>query len=261
MAKVIDLTESDGDFVIIGRSLVLPSSDTDSLPSPLNGALRFNPSLGRAQVFFDGSWTTLGSGSGSSGGGNSDNNHTHTIAQILGLQTALNNKAPVVHTHALADITGLTSALASKAPAVHLHGMSDITGLDTALAGKAAVSHTHSVSRDERIAACFPGNPPALYKLVYTSAVTCTLPVNLVGSFFKVRSNPAAGYTITLFKNVTTPVGTVLITPTGSTVMTVGNPITLAPGDTLTLSLPAKDTAIDTISFALLATRPPQLTS
>ena len=257
MAKVIDLTESDGDFVILGRSLVLPSSDTDSLPSPLNGALRFNPALGKAQIFYAGSWTTLGTGSGSGSSG-SDNNHTHTISQILGLQTVLNNKAAVIHLHQIEDVAGLSSALAGKAPVFHTHAMSDVTGLEAALSNKANVSHTHSVPRDEMISACLPGNPPALFRVVYTAAAPMTIPVNLVGSYFKVRTNPAAAFTITLYKNVSTPIGTVMITPTGNTVMTLNNATTLAPGDTLTLALPAKDTSIDTISFTILATRTPQ---
>lgn len=68
MAKVIDLTESDGDLVILGRSLVLPSSELDSQPSPLNGALRFNPAIGKAQLFSLGAWVTLGEGTGGGSG-------------------------------------------------------------------------------------------------------------------------------------------------------------------------------------------------
>ena len=259
MAKILDLTESDGDYVIIGRSVVLPSSDTDSLPSPLNGALRFNPTLGRAQLFHAGSWITLGTG-GSGGGGGSANDHTHTISQILGLQTALSNKASLIHTHPMADITGLSAALAGKAAISHPHNISDVNGLDTALATKANVTHNHNMVLDEQISACFPGNPPALFKIVYTAARTCTLPANLVGSFVKVRVNPAASFTISLHKNLT-QVGTIMITPTGSVVMTVGAAVTLTPGDTLTFTLPAKDVAIDTISFSLLASRPAQLTT
>lgn len=258
MAKVIDLTESDGDLVVLGRSIVVPSSETDSTPAPLNGALRFNPSIGRPQIFHAGAWITLGEGDGSGG---SSNNHTHTLAQIQGLATALAAKAPVIHSHQLTDINGLTLALAEKAPTVHGHSTSDITGLDTALAGKASAAHGHSYTVNEHISACLPGNPPAQFRLVYTAPVACTLPINLVGSFFKVGTNPAATFVITLFKNVATQVGTVSISPTGSVVITVASAVNLAAGDTLTFQLPARDTALDTVSFSIVASRPSQPTT
>ena len=37
--------------------------------------------------------------------------HTHAIADVTGLQTALDGKAALVHTHAIADVTGLQAAL------------------------------------------------------------------------------------------------------------------------------------------------------
>ena len=37
--------------------------------------------------------------------------HGHAIADVSGLQTALDGKAPTVHTHAIADVTGLQAAL------------------------------------------------------------------------------------------------------------------------------------------------------
>jgi hypothetical protein len=40
--------------------------------------------------------------------------HTHTIANITGLQTALDGKAPTSHTHTIANITGLQTSLDGK---------------------------------------------------------------------------------------------------------------------------------------------------
>lgn len=46
-------------------------------------------------------------------------------------------KANLQHTHAIADVTGLQDALDGKANTVHTHTTAQVTGLDTALAGKA----------------------------------------------------------------------------------------------------------------------------
>ena len=73
-------------------------------------------------------------------------------------QTALNAKANTSHTHVIADVTGLQTALDGKqasgsyAAASHSHIIGDVTGLQTALDGKqasgsyAAASHSHVIS-------------------------------------------------------------------------------------------------------------------
>jgi hypothetical protein len=101
--------------------------------------------------------------------------HTHAIADVTGLQAALDAKlatagftwaalpgkpptfAPSAHTHAIADVTGLQAALDAKlasadftwanlsgkpatfAPSAHTHAIADVTGLQTALDGKQPV--------------------------------------------------------------------------------------------------------------------------
>jgi hypothetical protein len=72
--------------------------------------------------------------------------HIHTIANISGLQTTLDSKAPLSHTHSISSITNLENILDSKASVSHTHGIGEVTGLITALDGKAAVSHTHSIA-------------------------------------------------------------------------------------------------------------------
>lgn len=62
--------------------------------------------------------------------------HTHTIANVSGLQSALDGKAAASHTHSIAQVSGLQSALDGKAAASHTHGIADVTGLQTALDGK-----------------------------------------------------------------------------------------------------------------------------
>ena len=68
--------------------------------------------------------------------------HGHVIADVAGLQTALDGKqvagsyAAAAHGHAIADVTGLQTALDGKAAASHTHAISDVTGLQTALDNK-----------------------------------------------------------------------------------------------------------------------------
>lgn len=257
MAKVIDLSGSqDGDLVIIGHSLVLPNTDEDSQPTPLNGALRFNPTSLAVEAFISGVWVSLG---GSSGGG-SGSPSSVTIAQVIGLSATLSNKANRIHSHVISDVTGLTGALASKTAVGHQHVITDVSGLQLALDNKEDVGHAHTFSEQERISGCFPGNPPALFKLTWIASASAAFPTNLVGSFFNLINNPAATYVITLTKNVTTTLGTISIAPTGTVTVAVAS-FGVISGDTITFTLPTRDTAINTLSFALVGTRAPETIS
>lgn len=68
--------------------------------------------------------------------GKADAVHTHAIANVTGLQDALNGKAASAHTHAIDDVTGLQGALDGKAASAHTHAIADVTGLQDALDGK-----------------------------------------------------------------------------------------------------------------------------
>ena len=71
--------------------------------------------------------------------------HNHAIADVTGLQSALDGKASSSHSHKIADVTGLQSALDGKAESDHNHTMANITDLTTmtgatsAAAGKAGL--------------------------------------------------------------------------------------------------------------------------
>lgn len=261
MAKVIDLTNSDGDLVVLGRALVLPNSTTDSQPHPLNGSLRFNPTLGIAQLFFAGAWADLGANSSVSSGSGSSTVSATTIAQITGLQNILNAKAPLIHIHALADVTGLTSALANKSDISHTHTEDQITGLQSDLDSKAALVHSHNYTVKDMISASFPASPTANYALVYTASLPLHFPINFTGSYVSVNVLPAALYTITILKNRTTSVGSIIINPNGAITLNLPATLDLIAGDTLTFQCPARDTTIDTISFSLVGSRDPQITT
>lgn len=53
--------------------------------------------------------------------------------------------AALGHGHAIADVTGLQAALDARSLVGHLHAIADITGLQAALDGKSDVGHLHDV--------------------------------------------------------------------------------------------------------------------
>jgi len=77
--------------------------------------------------------------------------HTHSIANVTGLQTALDGKAALVHSHIIADTTGLQTALDGKAASSHTHIIANVTGLQTALDGKANLSGGNTFSGNQTI--------------------------------------------------------------------------------------------------------------
>lgn len=148
MSKVIDVRGAGGDFVVLGKALVLPSSSTDGDELPLDGSIRFNPTTGSAEVFSNETWSPLGSG-----GEGGVLNHTHSISQVIGLVDALAQKSSLIHMHPFAEVNGLQAALNAKAASVHLHSIAQVTGLQPVLDGlqatldaKASTTHTHSIA-------------------------------------------------------------------------------------------------------------------
>lgn len=77
---------------------------------------------------------------------------TSTELEYLGgvtsnIQTQLNNKASLNHTHTIANITGLQDALDDKADASDLSNYATTEALTSGLAGKADTSHTHKAAQ------------------------------------------------------------------------------------------------------------------
>lgn len=99
--------------------------------------------------------------------------HGHVIADVTGLQDALNGKqvagsyAEAVHFHSIQDVMNLESELNGKqaagsyADAVHAHPIADVTGLQAALDGKAATSHTHVIANVTGLQAALDGKQAA----------------------------------------------------------------------------------------------------
>ena len=74
------------------------------------------------------------------------------MADVNGLQAALDGKAAAAHRHPTADVDGLQAALDGKQPkgdyaaSSHTHAVADVNGLQAALDGKAAASHRHAAA-------------------------------------------------------------------------------------------------------------------
>jgi len=106
--------------------------------------------------------------------------HTHNIADVNGLQqalnakattaqteelteeiaatnNALNNKSDVGHTHNISDVVNLQTELNGKAAAIHTHVIANVDGLQTELDGKSDVGHTHTTAAIEGLTATLDG--------------------------------------------------------------------------------------------------------
>lgn len=71
---------------------------------------------------------------------------TAMLAPYLRSNVADVTFAAISHAHTIANITGLQTALDGKASSSHSHAISDVTNLQTTLDGKAALSHNHAAS-------------------------------------------------------------------------------------------------------------------
>jgi Phage tail repeat like len=153
--------------------------------------------------------------------GKANVSHTHAIADVTGLQTALDGKqatgsyAAATHTHAISDVTGLQTALDGKAALSHTHTIANVTGLQAALDGKqasgsyAAASHTHAIADVTGLQTALDGKQAAgtyatlVSSLVPTAnlpkATTSTIGAVSVGSGLSVSDGvlSANGYTLT----------------------------------------------------------------
>lgn len=68
------------------------------------------------------------------------------IADVTGLQGALDDKSDVGHVHAIADVTGLQEDLDGKAATVHTHTIAQVNNLQNSLDGKSDTGHTHTIA-------------------------------------------------------------------------------------------------------------------
>jgi hypothetical protein len=72
--------------------------------------------------------------------------HTHTIANVTGLQIALNDRSLTGHTHTITNVTGLQTALDDRSLTGHTHTITNVTGLQTALDDRSLTGHTHTIA-------------------------------------------------------------------------------------------------------------------
>ncbi len=72
--------------------------------------------------------------------------HAHAIADVTGLQMALDAKSATGHGHAIGDVSGLQVALDGKSATGHGHAIEDITGLAGATVSAPDVVLTHETA-------------------------------------------------------------------------------------------------------------------
>lgn len=60
MAKVLDIRNSDGQLILLGGALVLPTS-SNSVTSPMNGSIRWNTTEQTVEYYYDGTWSPISS--------------------------------------------------------------------------------------------------------------------------------------------------------------------------------------------------------
>lgn len=157
--------------------------------------------------------------------------HTHVIADVTGLQTALNGKqaagsyAAAAHSHIIADVTGLQAALDGKqvagsyAAAAHTHIIANVTGLQAALDGKqaagsyAAAAHTHVIADTTGLQTALDAKAPALMAITSFSA-NRTITAADLGGYLRAT----AGVTITLDSGVSAGFSTILVNRSGANI-------------------------------------------
>jgi hypothetical protein len=176
-------------------------------PDPAQFTRWVHTELGRLFTWFEGAWVEFTHSTAASSTSTvtwtdvigkpstfAPSTHTHTIAQVDGLQAALDAAgtgggtsgptawaditgkpltfAPSTHSHAIADTTGLQTALDSKAANGHTHTTANVTGLDTALAGKVSGSGVASISVVQSLPATLV--PTTFYIVIPSGATTAS---------------------------------------------------------------------------------------
>lgn len=205
MSKIIDVRSGGGDLVVLGKAFVLPSSDNYGTDMPMDGSLRFNPTNGDVEMAILGVWTAI---QGGSGGG------PIVIADVIGLQSALDQKSSTIHAHPMSEISGLLGALDGKANIDHGHAISSIpnlqstlTGLQTQLTNKSDIAHTHPISSVLGLETALGGKAPVGHTHVLTdmpvlNSLIAAFQVEKVG--FALPASPPTNYTFSWTAGVAT---------------------------------------------------------
>ena len=109
-----------------------------SIKNPTSLSIQLN---GGTATVYDGS-TAKSINITPAGIGAAASSHTHAIANVTGLQSALDGKATSSHTHTIANVTGLQTALNGKAASSHTHGDADITSVNASkITGTISIDH------------------------------------------------------------------------------------------------------------------------
>jgi hypothetical protein len=286
----------------LGSKPTDPVVDNDSNPLQ-NGAIYFSTALNAIRVYKDSVWVTGVLTNSGGGGGVTDHGaltglvdddhtqyhtnargdarysalgHSHSIANVTGLQTALDNKIDdnqatafglsVLNSadNATARINlGLGSAATTSssayAAAIHSHSVGDVTSLQTALDSKAETVHTHVVSDVTGLQAELDTKQEELVSAVNIKTVNGA---SLLGSGDVTISSAGVTWTSAVlnipngvgFFEYTQTISDVSVLPTSVVLLKLSNVLDVDENDPELLSLQVLNATPATGSFEVLAT-------
>jgi hypothetical protein len=173
--------------------------------------------------------------------GKANLSHTHDIADVTGLQSALDDKAATANLATVAtsglysDLSGIPTEFT---PAAHTHTSADITDFATAAAANAPIQTVNNTTGSITIA---NGTGLTLTESGSTLTLTAALPPSNLADLADVSGSPSANqallYNGTEWQPGDIPAGTTLNGLSGSVVVANGTGITLTEsGSTLTLA-------------------------
>lgn len=125
--------------------------------------------------------------------GKSDTDHSHLISDVTDLQTALDAKATLTHTHTISQVTNLQAMLDGKASLAHTHAIADVIGLQTLLDGKASASHSHPTSEVTGLDTALAGKADASHTHDAGDITTGTLAADRVPALTLAKITDAGG--------------------------------------------------------------------
>lgn len=158
--------------------------------------------------------------------------HTHEIANVTGLQSALDAKAAIASLANVAisgNYTDLSGTPTELPPSSHTHTSADVTDFATAAAANAPIQTVNSLTGNIVIA---NGTGLTLTESGSTLTLAAELPPSNLADLADVSGSPAADQAL-IYNGTEWQPGNI---PAGTTINTLSGDLTLAAGDNVTIT-------------------------